>query len=117
MRLNFVFQVLQRSRTLTDGSRQDRKSTRLNSSHVANSYAVFCLKKKKYRECCFHMPIKRTLREKSVTQCDAEDVHQELALKRGLFHSAQLASRLKFGLFQQDRVRAVLSCPTRRAAD
>src|SRR5439155_24079984 len=27
--------------------RKDRKSTRLNSSHVANSYAVFCLKKKK----------------------------------------------------------------------
>src|SRR5690606_39799599 len=25
----------------------DRKSTRLNSSHVKNSYAVFCLKKKK----------------------------------------------------------------------
>src|SRR5207253_9896567 len=28
-------------------ARQDRKSTRLNSSHVAISYAVFCLKKKK----------------------------------------------------------------------
>src|SRR5690625_4073608 len=28
-------------------SEQDRKSTRLNSSHVAISYAVFCLKKKK----------------------------------------------------------------------
>src|SRR5690625_6203295 len=26
---------------------EDRKSTRLNSSHVASSYAVFCLKKKK----------------------------------------------------------------------
>src|SRR5438067_8487297 len=26
----------------------DRKSTRLNSSHVSNSYAVFCLKKKAY---------------------------------------------------------------------
>src|SRR5207253_10703017 len=26
--------------------KQDRKSTRLNSSHVAISYAVFCLKKK-----------------------------------------------------------------------
>src|SRR5207249_6074650 len=26
--------------------RQDRKSTRLNSSHVSISYAVFCLKKK-----------------------------------------------------------------------
>src|SRR5699024_12519366 len=28
---------------------QDRKSTRLNSSHVSISYAVFCLKKKKVR--------------------------------------------------------------------
>src|SRR5690606_42109731 len=29
------------------GYRLDRKSTRLNSSHVKISYAVFCLKKKK----------------------------------------------------------------------
>src|SRR2546427_3124880 len=28
---------------------EDRKSTRLNSSHSQISYAVFCLKKKKYR--------------------------------------------------------------------
>src|SRR5699024_12164668 len=28
---------------------EDRKSTRLNSSHVSISYAVFCLKKKKYK--------------------------------------------------------------------
>src|SRR6266487_2096013 len=28
-------------------SKRDRKSTRLNSSHPSNSYAVFCLKKKK----------------------------------------------------------------------
>src|SRR5690625_7089790 len=28
----------------------DRKSTRLNSSHVASSYAVFCLKKKRRKE-------------------------------------------------------------------
>src|SRR5439155_4442060 len=28
------------------GKERDRKSTRLNSSHVAISYAVFCLKKK-----------------------------------------------------------------------
>src|SRR5690348_17680853 len=27
---------------------EDRKSTRLNSSHPSISYAVFCLKKKKY---------------------------------------------------------------------
>src|SRR5699024_11637806 len=33
-----------RIREVIDG---DRKSTRLNSSHVSSSYAVFCLKKKK----------------------------------------------------------------------
>src|SRR5439155_16299208 len=30
--------------------KRDRKSTRLNSSHVAISYAVFCLKKKKKKQ-------------------------------------------------------------------
>src|SRR5437588_8675404 len=29
------------------GRTQDRKSTRLNSSHTVSSYAVFCLKKKR----------------------------------------------------------------------
>src|SRR5689334_24285550 len=29
---------------------RDRKSTRLNSSHSSISYAVFCLKKKKYND-------------------------------------------------------------------
>src|SRR5690625_2850230 len=33
--------------TMSPGKAKDRKSTRLNSSHVAISYAVFCLKKKK----------------------------------------------------------------------
>src|SRR6266508_5339651 len=32
-------------------ARPDRKSTRLNSSHVAISYAVFCLKKKTKHNC------------------------------------------------------------------
>src|SRR2546426_5892105 len=30
---------------------RDRKSTRLNSSHLVISYAVFCLKKKKKKYC------------------------------------------------------------------
>src|SRR3989454_5036993 len=34
------------------GWRIDRKSTRLNSSHLVISYAVFCLKKKKERGPC-----------------------------------------------------------------
>src|SRR5256885_6878670 len=40
------------SRRLPLGSRirADRKSTRLNSSHLVISYAVFCLKKKKQRK-------------------------------------------------------------------
>src|SRR5439155_19282229 len=37
--------VLERS----EAQGRDRKSTRLNSSHVAISYAVFCLKKKRKR--------------------------------------------------------------------
>src|SRR5688500_19276775 len=35
-----------------DGAQQDRKSTRLNSSHLVISYAVFCLKKKKIIHSC-----------------------------------------------------------------
>src|SRR5437773_6966442 len=31
-------------------AKRDRKSTRLNSSHITISYAVFCLKKKKKKE-------------------------------------------------------------------
>src|SRR5256885_2597727 len=34
-------------RTPIPEQREDRKSTRLNSSHLVISYAVFCLKKKK----------------------------------------------------------------------
>src|SRR3989442_10806462 len=39
--------------------RRDRKSTRLNSSHVRISYAVFCLKKKK--------PLKGSLSSQDIT--------------------------------------------------
>src|SRR5690625_6051188 len=38
----FIYQL-----TSKGAAKTDRKSTRLNSSHVATSYAVFCLKKKK----------------------------------------------------------------------
>src|SRR5436309_11562056 len=38
-----IERLLQGERTMDE----DRKSTRLNSSHVKISYAVFCLKKKK----------------------------------------------------------------------
>src|SRR5436309_5620241 len=55
---NIGNQILQRFKCTFDYERRvlylepsDRKSTRLNSSHVKISYAVFCLKKKKqYRD-------------------------------------------------------------------
>src|SRR2546430_1193374 len=46
----FLLSTVRLSRRIRDNARrqrQDRKSTRLNSSHSQISYAVFCLKKKK----------------------------------------------------------------------
>src|SRR5438067_6358132 len=42
-----ALRVLPGKKDFTVDSLIDRKSTRLNSSHVSISYAVFCLKKKK----------------------------------------------------------------------
>src|SRR5690554_7763600 len=39
--------AIPRNSSLQAANQEDRKSTRLNSSHVRISYAVFCLKKKK----------------------------------------------------------------------
>src|SRR5256885_4645459 len=38
------------------GHEEDRKSTRLNSSHLVISYAVFCLKKKKSDKAALRLP-------------------------------------------------------------
>src|SRR5690349_22008577 len=40
--------------TIRTRAASDRKSTRLNSSHVENSYAVFCLKKKNKLKLILH---------------------------------------------------------------
>src|SRR5258705_8328247 len=44
----------------------DRKSTRLNSSHLGISYAVFCLKKKKKKETCIYIPSERRAEKTSI---------------------------------------------------
>src|SRR5207245_4314958 len=49
---------------------QDRKSTRLNSSHGSISYAVFCLKKKKIN--MRKIPKKRSIIERYRRQNDLE---------------------------------------------
>src|SRR5690625_7013154 len=43
----YNWQTIEASKDISEAVYKDRKSTRLNSSHVAISYAVFCLKKKK----------------------------------------------------------------------
>src|SRR5215475_15161725 len=44
---------------------RDRKSTRLNSSHVKNSYAVFCLKKKKKKKIISYYSKKKKKKKKT----------------------------------------------------
>src|SRR5205807_9513798 len=51
-----------RVRTLMNLSPTDRKSTRLNSSHLVISYAVFCLKKKKKKK-IKTIKIKKTIKD------------------------------------------------------
>src|SRR5690349_22477804 len=61
-----------RSSACSRGTRKiDRKSTRLNSSHVEISYAVFCLKKKKK---IVHYLINKVMRHSRDYNCDHTDV-------------------------------------------
>src|SRR5437870_10718070 len=46
-RMSGIFRVAAREPSSIEAAGVDRKSTRLNSSHVATSYAVFCLTTKK----------------------------------------------------------------------
>src|SRR5258707_12040593 len=48
--MGFVMRPSPLARQMSYSSGEDRKSTRLNSSHANISYAVFCLKKKKKKK-------------------------------------------------------------------
>src|SRR3989442_7057130 len=50
MGLEALAQAAHLAQAFAPGATVDRKSTRLNSSHVRISYAVFCLKKKTYSD-------------------------------------------------------------------
>src|SRR3712207_7992156 len=56
------------SKHIPADARQDRKSTRLNSSHANISYAVFCLKKKNAYTQTIDMPIACYFACTSITQ-------------------------------------------------
>src|SRR5690606_40376486 len=59
----------------------DRKSTRLNSSHVKISYAVFCLKKKKKKA------TKQTLYKKTKKQVSRNNDHKYKNNYRSTHHN------------------------------
>src|SRR5262245_63316345 len=54
----------QKAAIAKNGRRRDRKSTRLNSSHLGISYAVFCLKKKKNKSININLKNKHTSRNR-----------------------------------------------------
>src|SRR5699024_11444079 len=69
--LNFLFETFRIFKQLL---KKDRKSTRLNSSHVSISYAVFCLKKKK------NNPVEladNDIRLQPRTENDIENIRQQ----------------------------------------
>src|SRR5437764_1570464 len=58
--------------------RQDRKSTRLNSSHRCISYAVFCLKKKKKK----NKNKKKNIRNTIAITCDIKLTNDEVSVMK-----------------------------------
>src|SRR5438874_3965268 len=63
------------ARFISSRGARDRKSTRLNSSHVEISYAVFCLKKKKKQlQCIVTAPADVPLSSFSHLPCDGSDL-------------------------------------------
>src|SRR3989454_7614931 len=58
------------------GDIQDRKSTRLNSSHLVISYAVFCLKKKKKEDAMYFVLI---VKPSKLHQLPISHIHTRVA--------------------------------------
>src|SRR5256886_2976925 len=81
--------LLQRSRFVRAHESQDRKSTRLNSSHSQISYAVFCLKKKKN----IHTRIFCHTELRTELHADAQSTHHLVVISR----SSRVASSMVGG--------------------
>src|SRR5690554_7373809 len=73
--MGYTCACLAEGSTIGSESSLDRKSTRLNSSHVRTSYAVFCLKKKKHKISCLESGAGRVTRPIDNTDKTGESVH------------------------------------------
>src|SRR5205807_4812106 len=76
----------------------DRKSTRLNSSHLVISYAVFCLKKKKKKDVSIE---NRTLNARSETVTTAPAFRDSILTKRCLIPANGFYEWRKMGSVKQ----------------
>src|SRR5256885_4944157 len=72
----------------------DRKSTRLNSSHLVISYAVFCLKKKILRLVARHQITLHQVHQQPTPPTLLDDPHGLLAPVRGWAPRAHNSGRL-----------------------
>src|SRR5690554_7269866 len=97
------FSAFLESSTFASPCSLDRKSTRLNSSHVRISYAVFCLKKKK---CLHQVPIFKHLSEPE--QQSVSEITYENDYKKGdviyqagqFFHTLMFLSQVQVKLYR-----------------
>src|SRR6516164_6595435 len=83
------------------GLQEDRKSTRLNSSHSYISYAVFCLKKKKHRRRASRIGNRKTTASASAN-CAVCDDHVGLGDFRYLLNQSSVRCHANFASFFND---------------
>src|SRR5256885_8661523 len=71
----------------------DRKSTRLNSSHLVISYAVFCLKKKKDRYCLQYLHINQHQHyDHRVRKVHSTLLHYRTTINLNVYYSDSLSN-------------------------
>src|SRR5262245_55324847 len=99
-------------KALMEAVAEDRKSTRLNSSHLGISYAVFCLKKKRRNrhDAAGHLALQLAGADVEAVGLDRIPADRGLAAHRG--EDARPAGRC--GSLRSGGAPALWACPTRR---
>src|SRR5437667_3697488 len=64
---------------------RDRKSTRLNSSHITISYAVFCLKKKKKKK-KYNKTKRKKRRKHKIEKNNVEDIKKNINISTNIYN-------------------------------
>src|SRR5215813_14874367 len=88
--------------------RPDRKSTRLNSSHVRISYAVFCLKKKKQYQVVCHAWVLMNNHYHLLLETPNANLAQALRHLNGVYTQAFNRRHRRVGHLFQGRYKAIV---------